>query len=84
MLGSNFPPSGIENSAPTPACIAATATAVRRTPRSDWIALRDALTRGDNIEEGHFAERLWAVLLSPSPSKSVVSAVLAGGGSDYR
>jgi len=62
---------------------AATATAVRRTPRSDWIALRDALTRGDNIEEGHFAERLWAVLLSPSPSKSVVSAVLAGGGSDY-
>ena len=59
---------------------AATATAVRRTPRSDWIALRDALTRGDNIEEGHFAERLWAVLLSPSPSKSVVSAVLAGGG----
>ena len=62
---------------------AATATAVRRTPRSDWIALRDALTRGDNIEEGHFAERLWAVLLSPSPSKSVVSAVLAGGGSHY-
>ena len=38
---------------------------MQRIPRDDWSALSTALLRGDNIEEGHFAERLWAALLSP-------------------
>jgi hypothetical protein len=29
-----------------------------------WEKIEDSLMRGDNIEEGHFAERSWAALLS--------------------
>jgi hypothetical protein len=29
-----------------------------------WMKLEISLTRGDNIEEGHFVERSWAALLS--------------------
>ena len=43
----------------------ALADGVRQLPLSAWEGLRDALVRGDNIEEGHYAERLWAVLLAP-------------------
>ena len=31
-----------------------------------WAALRDSLARADNLEEGHYAERSWAGLLSPA------------------
>ena len=41
------------------------ATGWLRIPRGDWSALSTALLRGDNIEEGHYVERLWAALLSP-------------------
>ena len=37
--------------------------AIRRLPRSTWRVLRRGLGRADNIEEGHFMERLWAPLL---------------------
>eukprot|EP00980_Cylindrotheca_fusiformis_P000390 scaffold92_cov85-Cylindrotheca_fusiformis.AAC.8 len=33
-----------------------------------WKAIGQALSRGDNIEEGHYVERMWAMLLS-SPLK---------------
>lgn len=40
-------------------------------PVTDWDAIVTALSRGDNIEEGHYMERLWAVLFAPqvSPEK---------------
>jgi len=44
---------------------AASGRNVQRIPLDDWSALSTALLRGDNIEEGHFVERLWAALLSP-------------------
>lgn len=37
---------------------------IRRVPLATWEALRTSLERGDNIEESHFVERLWAMLLS--------------------
>ena len=30
-----------------------------------WRGIRSGLSRGNNIEEGHYAERLWAPLLTP-------------------
>ena len=42
----------------------ATRTAIHRTSKASWEQLRDSLTRGDNIEEGHYAERSWAGLLA--------------------
>ena len=40
---------------------------IERIGRKGFANLRDALRRGDNIEEGHFAERLWAALLTSKP-----------------
>jgi hypothetical protein len=37
---------------------------VRRHPVELWTRLEQILSRGDNIEEGHFAERTWAGLLA--------------------
>ena len=33
-------------------------------PVQDWAPIVDSLSRGDNIEEGHYMERSWAALLS--------------------
>ena len=45
---------------------AATRERIDAAPPSLWRALESALSRGvDSIEEGHFAERLWATQLSP-------------------
>ena len=62
---------------------ATTRASVRRHPRASWERLTVALARGDNIEEGHYTERLWAALLSTPPSKEVASAVLAGAAGSY-
>ena len=56
---------------------AASGRNVQRIPRDDWSALSTALQRGDNIEEGHFAERLWAALLSPPVDAPTGSAALS-------
>jgi len=37
-------------------------------PASVWTHLTSSLSRDNNIEEGHFAERLWATLVSPQLS----------------
>lgn len=55
------------------------ATSVRRQSRKDWRALRDALGRGDNIEEGHYVERLWAALLTEPVSAGDVFSLLGLG-----
>ena len=34
-------------------------------PREVWNNLEKSLSRGDNIEEGHFVERSWASIVSP-------------------
>ena len=42
---------------------------IRQSPVQNWTAIVHALSRGDNIEEGHYMERLWAQLLTPPMSK---------------
>ena len=32
-----------------------------------WVSLTASLSRGDNIEEGHYAERSWASIVAPPP-----------------
>jgi len=54
-----------------PVCVggsfAVSRLAVQRAPLNfGWGPVARALGRGDNIEEGHFMERLWAMLLSSS------------------
>ena len=38
---------------------------IERVGRKSWENLRQSLARADNLEEGHYAERAWAGLLSP-------------------
>ena len=56
---------------------------VLRIPRGDWSALSTALLRGDNIEEGHYVERLWAALLSPPVDASTGAAALSYANGRY-
>ncbi|KAH8047230.1 hypothetical protein JL722_13214 [Aureococcus anophagefferens] len=62
-----------------PVCYGGTFAAARDrildVPEKAWAALERALTRGDNIEEGSFVERLWAPLLAARPSADVATAV---------
>ena len=37
---------------------------IEAVPHAIWVALERSLARGDNIEEGHYAERSWAALLT--------------------
>lgn len=41
-----------------------------------WNLIEKSLSRGDNIEEGHFCERIWAGLLSKSLSKYALKKIL--------
>ena len=41
-----------------------TRAAVERVPRDAWTRLVRSMERGDNIEESHYAERLWAAMLT--------------------
>lgn len=43
---------------------ASTVENIKKVNRSVWDAADKALTRGDNIAEGHYMERSWALLLS--------------------
>merc|ERR1712228_818995 len=43
---------------------AATATKIHAVPRTFWERIKDALSRDDNIEEGHYVERMWAGFLT--------------------
>lgn len=44
-------------------------------PGQTWSAITKSLSRGNNIEEGHFAERSWAGILSGPFSKQVEEAI---------
>jgi len=67
-------PDGRAPRAVAPVCVggsfATSRLAAQRAPLKDgWARVAKALSRGDNIEEGHFMERMWAVLLSrPLPA----------------
>mmetsp|Transcript_58935 Transcript_58935/g.144160 ORF Transcript_58935/g.144160 Transcript_58935/m.144160 type:complete len:281 (-) Transcript_58935:241-1083(-) len=57
-----------------------TVSNIRHSPVRDWSTIVQSLSRGDNIEEGHFMERIWAGLLSPpipiQEQKSIKGRVL--------
>ena len=44
-----------------------------------WRRLSDALSRGNNIEEGHYSERLWGLLLAPPLTDDAAAAMLCAG-----
>mmetsp|Transcript_15379 Transcript_15379/g.32541 ORF Transcript_15379/g.32541 Transcript_15379/m.32541 type:complete len:362 (+) Transcript_15379:227-1312(+) len=52
----------------TPVCyrghFSTTPSRIVQYPLQFWVNLRDALGRADNLEEGHYMERLWAAILS--------------------
>ncbi len=54
----------------------ATIQQLQESPVGDWNAIVRSLSRGDNIEEGHFMERIWAGLLSRPISKQEEEAIL--------
>jgi len=43
---------------------ATTKSQINKQPKKSWEAIEKSLSRGNNIHEGHFAERMWAALLS--------------------
>mmetsp|Transcript_2998 Transcript_2998/g.4525 ORF Transcript_2998/g.4525 Transcript_2998/m.4525 type:complete len:377 (-) Transcript_2998:53-1183(-) len=43
---------------------AASVSNIKKRDKAVWKKLRSLLSRGDNIQEGHYAERSWAILLS--------------------
>ena len=66
-MGSWLNDMGIDFPTYAPVCyggnFAAKATQIY-SKRMIWERIETSLMRGDNIEEGHFAERAWAALLS--------------------
>lgn len=54
----------------------ATIERIMLAPLEDWNLIVDSLSRGDNIEEGHFMERLWAALLSQPITRAEEEAFL--------
>ena len=57
----------------------ATRSAVHRVPKIAWERIVESLSRGDNVEEGHYMERMWAALLTPplTPSETRAMACVA-------
>ncbi len=49
---------------------------IAKQPKRVWDALEKSLTRGDNIVEGHYAERLWGCLLSKPVSNIIATAIV--------
>ena len=66
-----------------PVCLggdfAASADALHRIDRSTWRRLELALSVGNNVEVGHYMERLWAVLLTSSTAQRMLDAVARSG-----
>ena len=58
---------------------AATTRQIRKLPITVWSNLTHSLSRGNNIEEGHYAERFWGGLLANPPTKLQVAALRERG-----
>lgn len=76
-----YPPLGAALRVPVvPVCYGGTFAVARdrvaAAPREVWRALEAALSRGDNIEEGSFVERLWAPLLARRAPDTLAVALL--------
>eukprot|EP00804_Cyclotella_cryptica_P022621 CCRYP_009500-RA/>CCRYP_009500-RA protein AED:0.28 eAED:0.28 QI:1468/1/1/1/0.6/0.5/6/139/1106 len=72
---------GIESTGDlTPVCyggvFAASVRNIRRHTTEFWDAIETALSRGNNIQEGHYAERTWALLLSTPLQDFQVDALM--------
>ena len=63
---------------------AAARNQICRWPQQMWQRLTDALTRGDSIEEGHYAERLWAALLAQPLSHQTAHALVCAANDQIR
>eukprot|EP00980_Cylindrotheca_fusiformis_P000389 scaffold92_cov85-Cylindrotheca_fusiformis.AAC.7 len=48
---------------------------IRKQDKKVWQTIYQALSRGDNIEEGHYMERMWAMLLSSPLKKYQMEAI---------
>lgn len=63
----------------TPVCyggsFAVKSSQVFKFPIDTWLAINTSLSRGNNIEEGHFAERAWAGIFSLPLSKKSEDAI---------
>jgi hypothetical protein len=55
---------------------AATHARIAKQPKRVWEAMEKSLSRGDNIVEGHFAERIWGCLLSKPISNETAVAIV--------
>lgn len=70
----------LSNDAIVPVCyggyFAASMSNIYKQDMEVWKRLEQALSRGDNIQESHFAERSWARLLSTPLKKYQVEALL--------
>lgn len=64
----------------TPVCFggvfAASSVNIRKKSQELWHALETNLSRGNNIQEGHYAERSWALLMSTPPESFQVRALI--------
>ena len=60
-----------------------TAERVRAHPRETYRRLDALLSRGDSIEEGHYAERLWAAILATPLAPSAQRALARIAGRNY-
>ncbi len=59
---------------------AVTRSQIAKVPQQIWRNMERSLSRGDNIEEGHFAERTWAGLLYPPLTSEEVDLLIARSG----
>ncbi|KAL3940009.1 MAG: hypothetical protein SGBAC_005361 [Bacillariaceae sp.] len=50
---------------------------LKRRSRTLWQQIEKALSRADNIAEGHFAERLWGTLLAQPIDSDMLEAILS-------
>jgi hypothetical protein len=55
---------------------AATHARIAIQPNRVWDAMEKSLSRGDSIEEGHYAERIWGCLLSKPISNETAVAIV--------
>ena len=76
-------PSHVETQRYLPVCygggFVAARSAVHRVPEIAWRRIVESLSRGDNVEESHYMERMWAALLTPplTPSETRAMACVA-------
>ena len=76
-------PRDVEKRGYLPVCygggFVATRSSVHRVPEMAWERIVESLSRGDNVEESHYMERMWAALLTPplTPSETRAMACVA-------